>query len=189
MSIYNKIYKEIKKAKKIVLARHIGPDHDALGSTLGLKELILNTFPEKEVYVVGSPASKFKFLGNLDKFTEDMYDALLILTDTPDKKRVDGVDPTKFKYSIKIDHHPFIEKLCDIEWIDDNASSACQMVIELAYYTNLKLSKEAAEKLYAGLISDTNRFLFKYSTPKTFYLTSYLIKETNIDITKGYENL
>ena len=189
MSIYNKIYKEIKKAKKIVLARHIGPDHDALGSTLGLKELILNTFPEKEVYVVGSPASKFKFLGNLDKFTEDMYDALLILTDTPDKKRVDGVDPTKFKYSIKIDHHPFIEKLCDIEWIDDNASSACQMVIELAYYTNLKLSKEAAEKLYAGLISDTNRFLFKYSTPKTFYLTSYLIKETNIDITKVYENL
>jgi len=189
MSIYSKIYREIKKAKRIILARHIGPDHDALGSTLGLKELILNTFPEKEVYVVGSPAAKFKFLGNLDKFTEDMYDSLLILTDTPDKKRVDGVDPAKFNYSIKIDHHPFIEKICDLEWIDDTSSSACQMIIELAYYTNLKLSKEAAEKLYAGLISDTNRFLFKYSTPKTFYLTSYLIKEANIDITKVYENL
>lgn len=189
MSIYGKIYKEIKKAKRIVIARHIGPDPDALGSTLGFKELILNTFPDKEVYVVGSPAAKFKFLGSLDKFTDDMYDSLLIVCDTPDKKRVDGVDPSKFARSIKIDHHPFIEKVCDIEWVDDTASSASQMIIELSYYTGLKLSKEAAWKLYAGLVSDTNRFLFKYSTSKTFWLVSYLIKETNIDITEIYDNL
>ena len=189
MGIYRKIYKEIRKAKKIVIARHVGPDHDALGSTLGLKELILNTFPNKEVYVVGSPASKFKFLGELDKFTDDMYDALLIVTDTPDKKRVDGVDISKFEKSIKIDHHPFIQKMCDIEWIDDSASSACQMIIELAFYTKLKMSESAAEKLYTGLVSDTNRFLFKYSTAKTFYLVSYLLEETKIDITKIYSNL
>ena len=189
MGIYQKIYKEIKKAKKIVLARHVGPDPDAVGSCLGLKELIINTFPEKEVHVVGAPASKFKYLGTVDKFTDDMYDALLIVTDTPDKKRVDGVDVSKFNKSIKIDHHPFIEKTCDIEWIDDTASSACQMIIELSYYTNLKLSKEAAEKLFIGLVSDTNRFLFKYSSPKTFELVSYLLEETNLDITKAYEKI
>lgn len=187
--MYTKIYKEIKKAKKIVLARHIGPDPDALGSTLGLKELILTNFPDKEVYVVGSPASKFKFLGTLDKFDESMYDGLLIVLDTPDKKRVDKVDVTKFSKSIKIDHHPFMEKTCDIEWIDNNSSSASQMVIELAYYTNLKISKEAAFKLYAGLVSDTNRFLFKYTTSKTFFLVSYLLKEANIDITEVYSKL
>ncbi len=184
-----KIYKEIKKAKKIVLARHVGPDPDALGSTLGLKEIILNTFPNKKVYVVGSPASKFKFLGNLDKFDETMYDGLLIVIDTPDAKRVDGLDPKRFKKSIKIDHHPFIEKTCKIEWIDDKASSTAQMIIELALHTKLKLSKAAAEKLYAGLIADTNRFLFKYATAKTFYLTSYLLEETNMDITKIYSEL
>ena len=43
MNIYKKIYKVIKKYDKIVIARHIGADPDALGSTLGLKELILNT--------------------------------------------------------------------------------------------------------------------------------------------------
>lgn len=189
MNIYKQIYKEIKKAKKIVLARHVGPDPDALGSTLGLKELILSNFPDKEIYVVGNPASKFKFIGELDKFNNDMYDALLIVTDTPDLKRVDGVDVKKFNRSIKIDHHPFIEKMCDIEWIDDSASSACQMIIEFAYYNNLKISNEAAEKLYAGLISDTNRFLFKYSSAKTFSLVSYLLKKTDIDITKIYSNL
>ena len=153
MGIYQKIYKEIKKAKKIVLARHVGPDPDAMGSTMGLKELILNTFPDKQVYVVGTPASKFNYLGMVDKFSEDMYDALLIVTDTPDSKRVDGVDARRFSKSIKIDHHPFIEEFCQIEWIDDSASSASQMIIELAYYTNLKLTKDAAEKLFVGLVS------------------------------------
>ena len=189
MGIYQKIYKEIKKAKKIVLARHVGPDPDAMGSTMGLKELILNTFPDKQVYVVGTPASKFNYLGMVDKFSEDMYDALLIVTDTPDSKRVDGVDARRFSKSIKIDHHPFIEEFCQIEWIDDSASSASQMIIELAYYTNLKLTKDAAEKLFVGLVSDTNRFLFKYSTAKTFDLVSYLLEETDLDITKAYEKM
>ena len=67
MNIYGQIYREIKKAKKIVIARHVGPDPDALGSSLGLKEIILNTFPDKEVYAVGMPTSKFKFIGSLDK--------------------------------------------------------------------------------------------------------------------------
>ena len=71
--IYKKIYKEIKKAKKIVIARHIGADPDALGSSIALKEIIQNTFKDKEVYVIGYPASKFKYLGNLDKLPEDVY--------------------------------------------------------------------------------------------------------------------
>ena len=62
MNVYKKIYKEIKKHKKIVIARHIGPDPDALGSSIGLKESIINTFPNKEVYVVGTPAAKHKYI-------------------------------------------------------------------------------------------------------------------------------
>lgn len=188
--MYRKIYNEIKKYNKIVLARHIGPDPDALGSTLGLKEIIKATFPKKEVYVVGNPASKFKYIGDVDKFTEDMYkDALLIVTDTPDRARIDGVDPNRFEKTIKIDHHPFIEKVCDIEWIDDTASSASQMIIELAYNTKLIMTKEAARKLYIGLVADTNRFLFYYTTPKTFYLVSKLIKDTDLDFVSLYDDL
>lgn len=188
--IYKKIYNEIKKYDTIVLARHIGPDPDALGSTLGLKEIIKATFPKKKVYVVGNPASKFRYLGELDKFSEDMYiNSLLIVTDTPDRARVDGVDPSKFKKSIKIDHHPFIERVCDIEWIDDTASSASQMIIELAFNTKLKMTQEAAKKLFIGLIADTNRFLFYYTTPKTFSLVSRLIAETKLNFTELYDEL
>lgn len=184
------IYNTIKKYDTIVIARHIGADPDALASSIALRDIISNTFPNKKVYAVGTPASRFKFIGILDKVTEDMYDnALLIVTDTPDKKRVDGVDISRFKYKIKIDHHPFIEQYCDLEWIDDSASSASQLVMELVFNTKLKLTKEAAEKLYVGLVADTNRFLYYYTTDKTFNLVSELIRRTNIDFTGLYEQL
>ncbi|MCI8544928.1 MAG: bifunctional oligoribonuclease/PAP phosphatase NrnA [Bacilli bacterium] len=185
--MYSNIYKKIKKYDTIVIARHVGADPDALASSLGLKDIILHAFPKKKVYVIGHPASKFKYLGTLDKMSEELYqNSLLIVTDTPDKRRVDGVDASKFECSIKIDHHPFIEKYCEIEWIDDTKTSASEMILDLVLNTRLKINKEAAEKLYIGLVSDSNRFLFHYTTPKTFELISWLIKKTKIDITKLY---
>ena len=188
-SIYQKIYKQIKKYDDIVIARHVGPDPDALGSSIGLKEIIKNTFPKKNVYVVGCPASRFKYIGDLDKLPEDTSKMLLIVTDTPDKGRVDTAIPNEFAYSIKIDHHPFIEKYCSLELIDETASSASQLILELVFNTKLNLTLEAAEKLFVGLISDTDRFLFSYTTPKTFNLVSKLIEETNLDFTKLYTKL
>ena len=190
MNKYSKIYRRIKKYKKIVIARHIGADPDCLASSLALRDIILNTFPNKKVFAVGAPASTFKFLGVLDKFNEEMYkDSLLIVLDTPDSKRVDGLVPSRFKEKIKIDHHPFVERFCDFEWIDDTASSASQMILELVFKTRLVMSKEAAGKLFVGIVSDTNRFLFQYTTPKTFSLVSKLIKMTNIDFANLYEPL
>ncbi len=190
-NIYRQIYNKIKKADTIVLARHVGPDPDALGSSLGLKQIILDNFPEKKVYSIGNPASRFNFLGTLDKIPENLNnkDVLLIVTDTPDHKRVDGIDPRNFSNSIKIDHHPFVEKTCSLEWIDDKASSASQMILELVLNTNLKLTKEAAEKIYAGIVADTNRFMFAYSSSNTFNLVSKMLEKTNIDITKVYDKL
>ena len=188
-NIYKRIYKKIKEYDTIVIARHIGPDPDALASQIGLKEIIQNKFPKKKVYAVGCPAAKFRFIGQLDRLEEDIKDALLIVTDTPDKKRVDIPSFAMFKETIKIDHHPFIEKFCNIEFIDDTASSASQMIMELVEHTRLEMTKSAAEKLYIGLIADTGRFLFSYTTPKTFDLVSRLIKKTKIDFTKLYTNL
>ena len=184
---YHQIYRKIKKFETIVIARHIGPDPDALGSSFGLKESILKTFPKKKVYTVGLGASKFRYLGSIDKFDESMYEkSLLIVLDTPDIKRIDGVDIERFQYKIKIDHHPFIETFADLEWVDSTASSASQMIMELIFKTPLKMTKEAAKCLYVGLIADTERFLYKYTTPKTFRLVAKLIEKTGLDITEIY---
>ena len=187
---YKKIYKTIKKYDCIVIARHVGPDPDCLGTQIALRDIIKTTFPNKEVYAVGYSASRFSYLGTLDKMQEEYYqDALLIVIDLPDKKRLDGVDSDRFSYRIKIDHHPYIETFCDYEWIDDQASSAAQMIMELVFNTKLQMTPFAAERLYLGLVSDTNRFLFQYTTPKTFNLVAQLINVTGIDFTSLYENL
>ena len=130
-------------------------------------------------------------MGKMDKLDEDeAKDSLLIVCDTPNTPRIDGIDDTKkFKYVIKIDHHPEVDHFEDIKWVDVKASSVCQMLIELAYETRFKMNKAAAEKFYMGLVSDTNRFLYEYTTPKTFDLVSRLIKDYKIDIVSLYNNL
>ena len=189
--MFKEIYKKIKENDKIVLARHIGADPDALGSTLGLKEIILNTFPQKKVSVIGVYSSKFKYMGKMDNLNEkEIKDSLLIVCDTPNLARIDGVeDIDVFKDVIKIDHHPKVDDFGSVAWIDENKSSTCQMIIELVNETKLKMSKSAAEKLFLGLVSDTNRFLYPVTNAETFEVVTKLIKDTQIDFTSLYFDL
>lgn len=189
----NKTFKQIKKQIKIYnhifIARHIGADPDALGSTIALRDLIKEKYPNKSVYAIGNPTNRFKFMGNLDKVENIPKNSLLIVLDTPDSKRIDGIDINEFDFIIKIDHHPFIEKYANIEYIDDTASSTCQIILEFIYTCHYKLNKSIAEKLYLGIASDTNRFLYDYTTVKTFELVTKMIKETKINFTSLYESL
>jgi len=188
--MFKEVYREIKKYNTIVIARHIGVDPDAMASQIGLKEAILETFPEKCVYAVGQGSSKFNYLGKLDKLENiDYTKSLLIVLDTPDKKRVDAENIESYAFKMKIDHHPFVEKFCDIEWIDDQASSACQLIIELLYNTKLKRTKNIMEKLFQGMVSDTNRFMFSNSNAKTFYLVGKMLEEYKFDLARLYEPL
>ena len=186
--MFKKIYKEIKKYDTIVIARHIGVDPDALASQLALKEAIKLSFPKKQVYAVGNGSTKFSYLGRLDK-TEDFSNFLLIVLDTPDKKRIDFKDIANAKSVIKIDHHPFIESFGGLEYIDDKASSTCEILMEIILRTKLKCNDEIARLLYCGLVSDSNRFLFDSSTAKTFYLVSSYLNSYQVKISDIYKKL
>lgn len=188
---YQRIYNKIKEYDNIVIARHIRIDPDAMASQMGLKKSIKLTFPDKEVYAIGTGTTRFSYMGKLDKtpvFTS-ADKVLLIVTDTPDKKRVDMPEIERYDYAIKIDHHPFLEEFCDIELIDDTKSSASEMVCDLINNTDLKMDLDVAETLFVGVVSDTNRFLFNNATAATFKMASDLINTYNIDITKCYSNL
>ena len=185
-NIYKTIYNEIKKYKKIYIARHIGPDPDAFGSQMALKDSILLTFPSKEVYAVGTTVSRFKYFGKVDKVSSyDYENALLIVVDTPDNRRVDIDNFLSFKNVIKIDHHPLVDKYSDIELIREDASSASELVLELINNTKLKMNESIAGKIYIGIVSDSNRFLFSVNY-KTFEVVSELIKKYKLDIEKLY---
>lgn len=183
-----KIYEKIQNYNTIVIARHIGADPDALASSLGLREAIKLTFPDKKVYAVGTSSSKFTYFPKLDKI-DSFKDALLIVVDTPDKKRVDiATNLDEFKYRIKIDHHPFIEKYCDLELIKDTSSSASELVLDLINDTPLLINKNIAKILFMGIVSDTERFLFNAS-PELFLKVSKLLKEYNLNTEELYRNI
>lgn len=188
--MYKEIIKLIKKYDSIVIARHIGGDIDALGSQIGLKEIIKETYPNKKVYAVGAYASRFKFVGSLDKEDDvDFNNSLLIVLDTPKVSRVDVDDISKYGCRIRIDHHPFEEEFCDVELVDENKSSTCEMIVELCLKTKLKMTRSAAEKLYMGIISDTNRFLYPCTTSDTLILASELVRKYGLNPPELYEKM
>ena len=186
--MFKKIYKKIEEFDTIVIARHIGVDPDALASQLALRDAIKLTFPEKKVMAIGTGSAKFFHIGRLDKL-EKVNNALLIVVDTPDKRRVDSVDFSQFAYTIKIDHHPFVEEFCDIEYIEDTASSACEIIMNLILNTDLQCDSSIASTLYLGLTSDSNRFLFDSCTSNTFGLVSIFLDRYNFELSEVYKKL
>ena len=190
--MFLKIYELIKKYENIVIARHIGVDPDAMASSFALKNSILLTFPDKHVRLAGTGSSRFSYFGKFDKNEDVKENTLLIVTDTPDIKRIDGItDITKFSDIIKIDHHPFMEKFSDnsIEYIDIKAGSASQIVLELIENTDLLMDKQIAEQIFWGIVSDTNRFMYNDSTSKTFHFVGNLLEKYDLDLSKLYEPL
>ena len=187
--MFRKIYKAIKKYDNIVIARHVGVDPDAMASQIGLRDSILATFPKKNVLAVGNGGGKFSYLGKLDHYEGDGKNTLLIVLDTPDQKRVDCTNVDQFEYRIKIDHHPFVESFCDIELVNDKSSSTCELIMEMIYKTKLKATKEIMEKLYQGLVSDTNRFMFNNTTASTFSIVSRVIKDYELSVFELHADL
>lgn len=188
--MYKEIYKAIKKYDEIVIARHNGADIDALGSQFAMQEIIKETFPEKKVYAIGAYSSKFKFVGQLDR-EEDLKleNPLLIVLDTPKTSRIDTLDLSKYSFKIKIDHHPLEEKFGDIELVNDRSSSACEVVIDLCNNTKLKMNKIAAERLFMGIVSDTNRFMYPSTSYETMNKAAKLIEEFGVNPPELYEKM
>lgn len=186
--MFKKIYRKIEEFDTIVIARHVGVDPDALASQLALRDSIKLTFPNKKVIAIGTGSAKFYSMGRLDKL-EKVNNALLIVLDTPDKKRVDSVDFSSFSYMIKIDHHPFVEKYCDLEYIEDTASSTAEIIMDFIMNTGLQCNKSIAEVLFIGLASDSNRFLFDSCTSKTFGLVSIFLEKYNFELSEVYKKL
>lgn len=182
------IAKRISNYKNIVIARHVGPDPDAVASQIALRDAIKLRYPSKSVYAIGVPVSKYKSYGELDKIDGiELKNPLLIVLDCPNIARIDGADITRFSEVIKIDHHPFEDKMGDIEWVDENASSTCEMITEFLITARYRANKSIAGNLYLGVVADSDRFLL--SSAKTLELMSILIKNSKINISELYPRL
>lgn len=189
MSVQHQILEKIKTYDRIVIHRHISPDPDALGSSLGLKALIEDNLEGKEVRVVGYQEKSLEWLGVMDQVDEEFYkDALVIVTDTANSDRIDNKNFSKGSYLIKIDHHPGDHHYGNLNLVNTNAASVCEMILHLAVAYGWVISTEAATLLYAGIVSDTGRFLYDTVKPETFEAAKTLIS-LGIDVNEISRNL
>lgn len=179
MTVQTEILTLIKQAKTIIIHRHQRPDPDAIGSQLGMADLIKTNFPDKRVLAPGKQYHGFDWLGQMDEVTEaDYQDALVLVLDTANQPRIDGEFYQAGKTLVKIDHHPNDDSFGDPQWVDVDASSTSEMIYQW-YATcgaDLTMTPNAARLLYAGIVGDTGRFLYDATKPSTMRAAAALME-------------
>lgn len=176
MNIYKKIIHQIENHDTIILHRHERPDMDAVGSQYGLALILRENFPNKRIYVVGD-INDMVYKAKMDTVEDSEFrNALVIITDVSIAKMVSDDRYKLAKTRIIIDHHQNETNIDDVYLCYKNPTygSACELIIELAKNTKLRITPEAATYLFGGMVTDTGRFMFLNNPSKTFELASYI---------------
>ena len=189
--MFEAILKLIEDNQTIILHRHGRPDGDAMGSQIGLKHLILENYPEKNVYIVGDAPGFFGFMegAQMDTIEDSVYtDALAIILDSGSRHMINDDRYTLAKTTARIDHHIFCEKIADEEVIDTSFESCCGMIAQFAEEAGWKLNPLAAKSLYTGMVTDSGRFRYDATSSQTFRMAAFLM-EQEFDTNEIYGNL
>ena len=178
--MYKEILQEIKNFDRIIIHRHNHPDGDALGSQIGLKHLILENFPNKQVYMVGDAPGHYGFMDDsvMDTISDDLYTgALAIILDTSARALISDDRYHLAARTVRMDHHIFCEKIADVEVTDTSFESCCGLIAHFAMTEGLRLNPMAAKSLYTGMVTDSGRFRYDSTTARTHTLASFLMEQ------------
>lgn len=190
--MFENILDLIEKYPKIIIHRHKNPDGDALGAQIGLKNIIKDTYPDKEVFAVGDMTPRYAFMvsdSDIDEIPDELYKgALAIILDTSAKALISDERYTTADATARLDHHIFVEKIADEEVTDTSYESCCGLVTALAMERGLTVSPAAAKSLYTGMITDSGRFRYDSTNAQTFKLASFLM-EREFDTSDIFRNL
>ena len=178
----------VKSAESIAIGGHVRPDGDCVGSCLGVYLYLKKHFPDKQIHVyLESIPEVFQFLKGsediLHEIPEDKIYDLFILLDCGDAQRLGFSAPLyeNAKTSFCIDHHVSNQAFATKNYIEPEASSACELVYHLL--GSDQISEEIAECLYVGIVHDTGVFRHSCTHPSTMCVAADLM-EKGIDFTK-----
>ena len=189
--MFEQILQKINEYDKIVIHRHGNPDGDAMGSQIGMKAILRENFPEKQVYAVGDDAKRYSFMDGaiMDEVADEFFDgALSIILDCGSSWMISDDRYKKAAATVRFDHHIFSEKIADEEVVDTSYESCCGLVTEFALQCGLSLSPVSAKALFTGMVTDSGRFRYDSTTAQTFRLASAL-REQAFDINEIYGQL
>lgn len=175
----------------IILHRHTNPDGDALGSQIGLKQIILENFPGKRVYMTGDAAGRYGFMADsvMDEVPDSVFpQALCMILDTSAPHLISDERYQMAKALCRIDHHLFCGQIAPVEIVDSSCESCCGLITALCMENGLRLNRAAAEALYTGMVTDSGRFRYDSTNARTMRCAAFLL-EHGVDISNIYRNL
>ena len=178
--MFEKVLEQIKAFDRIIIHRHNHPDGDAMGSQIGLRELLRHNYPEKEVLAVGDNTGFFGFMegADMDEVADEAYEnALAIVLDCGAEHLISDTRWKTAACTARLDHHIFTGQLAQYEVIDTSFESCCGMVTALAEESDWALTPLAAKSLYTGMVTDSGRFRYDGTTARTFRLASFLMEQ------------
>jgi len=173
--------KEIGRHRKLLLATHINPDGDALGSLLALGAVLESLGKEVFCYSEEPAPSMYAFLPGHQRLMTTLpetlaFDAAIAL-DCGDRFRL-GREMERLltiQPFMVIDHHVEHKEFGDLEWVEPGRAATGEMVYELAKLLGAEISPQAAFCLYTAIVSDTGGFRYAATTAETFAVARDLV--------------
>jgi phosphoesterase RecJ-like protein len=168
MKVPKKILSAFRDEAGFLVAAHINPDGDAIGSAVALC-LALESAGKKAVAYSRDPVpSHYAFLPGQEKILTGLEGVpkdvpVLVLVDCNSPERA-GIKGLHFRRSIVMDHHETESDFGDLRWIDRSAAACGMMVYEVLKSLGITITKAIATNLYAAIAVDTGTFRYSNTT-------------------------
>ena len=178
----DEVVSELREADKLLLTTHQNPDGDALGSLLGMHQVLRALgkdsvmFLDADQFPLPYEYRHMKFEGILNAAPEDVDERVLVFLDCASIKRM----PVEFAqregaHVVNIDHHHDNTRFGTVNLVLPNVSCTAEIVYRLAKALGVEPSQTMAEALYIGLITDTGRFMYENTTPDAHQMAAELV--------------
>lgn len=186
-AVINQINERLKKAKSILIASHVRPDGDALGSLLGLGLGLQNAGKQVQMILADGVASSFRHLEGSDQVRnkpQGEYDTF-ITVDCADFRRVGKVFESFDPPDINIDHHKTNERFGKLNLIEAEEVATSAILTKYLPVWGMEITKPMAAALLTGIITDTLGFRTSNMTPDALRQTAALM-QTGVDMPDLY---
>ena len=168
---------------RFLVVTHENPDGDALGSLVATTVALRQLGKDVEMFLSGNSAipQEYSFMqldGVLRELPADVGERVLVAVDCAKADRI-GPDPApveQTKLVIDIDHHHDNTRFGAVNLIVSDASSTGEVLRDVFAELGVTITPEIAEPLYIALVTDTGRFQYTNTTPKSLRLAAELVE-------------
>jgi bifunctional oligoribonuclease and PAP phosphatase NrnA len=177
----------LEKARNVVVASHVRPDGDAVGSLLGLGLTLKDAGKSVQMVLADGVPSSFKHLEGSElilKKPEGEHDTF-ITVDCADLKRVGKVFESFGQPDINIDHHITNEKFGKLNLIEAEQVATAAILTNHLREWGYEITKPIAAALLTGIVTDTLGFRTSNTNPSALRLCADLM-ETGADMPDLY---